>query len=220
MEWEDTLVAEIIGVVGDVRIEGPETEPREAIYWHHLQFQTRNVMNLLVRTDGDPAAYAGEIRAAVHELDPSLPIYNLHPMTWWMSETLASRRFAMLSLGTFAALALILAAIGVYGVMAYAVGQRRREFGIRLALGASGRSVTLGVVGGALRLIVPAVVVGGLGALLLARLLDSMVYGVSTTDPVSFVLAALFLVAVGALASYRPAHRAGKVDPMEALRFD
>jgi len=220
MVWNDTMVAEIVGVVGDVRHNGPETEPRDKIYWHHLQWQDRSNMTVVVRTDGDPAAHAGTIRAAVREMDPSVPLYNVRTMDGWMREAMASRRFTMLALGVFALVALVLASIGVYGVMSYNVSQRRREFGVRLALGASKRAVALDVVGSGLRLVAVAVGIGVVGAFALSRLLRSLVYGVNTTDPISFAFAAAFLVLVAALACYQPAHRAGKVDPIEALRAE
>jgi len=220
MPWGDTLVAEIIGVVGDVRHNGPEVEPRDKLYWHHLQWQDRANMSVVVRATGDPSTQAGTIRAAVHELDASLPLYNVRTMDSWMTQVMASRRFTMLALGVFSLVALVLASIGVYGVMSYNVSQRTQEFGVRLALGASRRAVALAVVGAGLRLVLVAVAIGTVGALVLSRLLQSLVYGVSTTDPISFVLAGAFLMLVAAVACYRPAHRAGKVDPIRALRFE
>jgi len=220
MPWGDTLVAEIIGVVGDVRHNGPDTEPREKLYWHHVQWQERSNMTIVARTDGDPAVHASTIRGAVRELDPSLALYNVHTMDYWMSEAMASRRFTMLALGCFALVALVLASIGVYGVMSYNVSQRTREFGVRLALGASKRDVAFGVVAAGLKLVLIAVVVGTLGALALSRLLQGLVYGIGTTDVPSFVAAGLFLVLVAVGACYWPAHKAGRVDPIEALRFE
>lgn len=220
MPWGDTLVAEVIGVAGNVRHDGPDTESREKLYWHHLQWQDRSNMTIVARTDGDPTVQAATIRAAVRELDPTLAVYNVHSMSYWMSEAMASRRFIMLALGLFALVALILASIGVYGVMAYNVSQRTQEFGVRLALGANKRDVTLGVVAAGLKLVLTAIVVGTLGALVLSRLLQGLLYGVGATDLVSFAAAGLFLSLVAVAACYWPAHRAGKVDPIEALRWE
>ena len=220
MPWGDTLVAEIIGIVGDVRHNGPEVEPRPKLYWHHLQFQARTDMSVVLRTEGDPATHAGTIRAAVRALDPAVPLYNVHPMTYWMAETMAARRFTMLALGVFALVALVLASIGVYGVMSYNVSQRTQEFGVRLALGAGRRDVALQVIRSGLRLVLLAVAIGVVGALAVSRLLQGLVYGVTTRDVTSFVAAAAFLTVVAVLACWWPAHRAGRVDPIRALRFE
>ncbi|MCG8467577.1 MAG: ABC transporter permease [Gemmatimonadetes bacterium] len=220
MPWGDTLVAEVVGVAGNVRHDGPDGELREKLYWHHLQWPERSSMTIVARTEGDPTPHAATIRGAVREMDPNLALYNVHPMSYWMSETMASRRFVMLALGAFALVALLLASVGVYGVMSYNVSQRTREFGVRLALGARKRDVALGVVGAGLRLVLIAVFIGTIGALALGRLLQSLVYGIGTTDLPSFAFAALFLIAVAVAACYWPAHRAGRVDPIEALRFE
>ena len=220
MPWGDTIVAEIIGVAGDVRHGGPEVEARDKIYYHHAQWDERSEMSLVVRGEGDPERQTAAIRATIAELDPTLALYNVRSMDEWMSDAMASRRFVMLALGIFALVALTLASIGVYGVMSYNVSQRTQEFGVRIALGASAGEVARDVVGSGLKLVLLAVLIGTVGALALSRLLQSLVYGVSTTDPISFVLAGAFLVLVAALACYRPAYRAGKVDPIEALRFE
>ncbi len=220
MPWGDTLVAEIIGVVGDVRHDGPETAPRAKIYWHHLQWTDFSAMAIVARTAGDPAGYVGSIREELQAMDSSLPLFNVSTMTDLLGESLAARRFTMLVLGLFALVALLLASVGVYGVMSYGVSQRTQEFGVRMALGASARSVALQVVKSGLRLVLIAVVLGGVGALALARLMQSLVFEISTADPLTFALAALFLAVVAAVACYWPAHRAGRVDPIEALRFE
>ena len=220
MTWSDTLVAEIIGVSGDVRHNGPDVEPREKLYRHHLQWQERSNMTLVARTEGPPAAHAATLRAAVREQDPTLALYNVHSMDYWMSEVMASRRFIMLALGLFALVALVLASIGVYGVMSYNVSLRTQEFGVRLALGAGRRDVAMGVVRAGLRLVLIAVAVGTVGALALSSLLQGLVYGVGTTDLPSFLAAGLFLILVAVAACYWPAHRAGRVDPIEALRSE
>jgi putative ABC transport system permease protein len=220
MPWGDTLVAEVIGVVGDVRHQGPETEARDKIYWHHLQWQDWSGMTIVARTSGDPSMHVGSIRAELRAMDSNLPLFNVSTMTDLLGEALAARRFTMLVLGLFALVALLLASVGVYGVMSYGVSQRTQEFGVRMALGASARAVAMQVVKGGLRLVLIAVAIGGLGALALSRLMQSLVFEISTSDPVTFALAALFLAAVAAAACYWPTHRAGRVDPIEALRFE
>jgi putative ABC transport system permease protein len=220
MPWGDTLVAEIIGVVGDVRHEGPETEARAKLYWHHLQWQDFTNMTIAARTVGDPASYIAAIRNELRAMDSNLPLFNVSTMMDLLGETLAARRFTMLVLGLFALVALILASVGVYGVMSYGVSQRTQEFGVRMALGASARTVALQVVKSGLRLVLIAVAIGGVGAFALSRLMRSLVFEISTSDPITFGLAVLFLAGVAALACYWPAHRAGRVDPIEALRFE
>jgi ABC-type antimicrobial peptide transport system permease subunit len=177
-------------------------------------------MAIVARTAGDPAGYVGSIREELQAMDSSLPLFNVSTMTDLLGESLAARRFTMLVLGLFALVALLLASVGVYGVMSYGVSQRTQEFGVRMALGASARSVALQVVKSGLRLVLIAVVLGGVGALALARLMQSLVFEISTADPLTFALAALFLAVVAAVACYWPAHRAGRVDPIEALRFE
>jgi putative ABC transport system permease protein len=220
MPWGDTLVAEIIGVVGDVRHEGPETQARAKIYWHHLQWQDFTNMTIAARTIGDPADYVAGVRNELRAMDSNLPLFNVSPMTDLLGEAMAARRFTMMVLGLFAVVALILASVGVYGVMSYGVSQRTQEFGVRMALGASARTVALQVVRSGLRLVGMALVIGGVGAFVLSRLMQSLLFEISTSDPVTFVLAGLFLAAVASVACYWPAHRAGRVDPIEALRFE
>ncbi len=165
---------------------------------------------------GDIAGVRNELRA----MDSNLPLFNVSPMTDLLGEAMAARRFTMMVLGLFAVVALILASVGVYGVMSYGVSQRTQEFGVRMALGASARTVALQVVRSGLRLVAMALVIGGVGAFVLSRLMQSLLFEISTSDPVTFVLAGLFLAAVAAVACYWPAHRAGRVDPIEALRFE
>jgi putative ABC transport system permease protein len=220
MPWDDTLVAEIIGVVGDVRYQGPHTEPRSMIYWEHRQFMAFNQMSLIVRTDRDPLALSGAVRGVIQALDAQIPIYNVRSMESYLGDALARARFAMLAVGLFALVALALAVIGIYGVMSYVVGQRVHEIGIRLALGADPANVMGLVVRQGSLLVGIAVVVGAAGSLLLSRLLETMVFEVSTRDPVTFVGMSALLAVVALAACFIPALRASRVDPITAMRHE
>ncbi len=220
MPWGDTLVAEVVGVVGDVRHYGPGTEPRSMIYWHHRQFQDFAFMSLVARTTGDPLSYTAALRREVQAVDSDLPVYRVNTMRSYLGDAIAATRFAMLALGLFAAVALILAGIGIYGVMSYSVSQRTQEFGIRMALGAEGGEMALHVVRKGVLLVAGASIMGLIGALLLSRLMRGMVFGVDTNDPLTLVGVTLFLSIVAMTACYLPARRASKVDPLEALRYE
>ena len=218
MPWGDTLVAEIVGVVGDIRHMGPDTEARSMFYWHHEQFNDFGFMSIVARTTGDPLGYAAALRSKVQDLDPSLPIFRVNTMQSYLGDSVSQARFAMVSLVVFAVLALVLAGIGIYGVMSYSVSQRTREFGIRMALGAEGHEVALDVVKTGLMLVGVATVIGLTGAMLLSRVLQGMVFEISTNDPLTLIGVSLFLAVVALAACYLPARRASKVDPIEALR--
>jgi len=220
MEWGDTLNAEIVGVVGDVRGKGLDSLPRETLYWARPQFPGQSFMSLVVRTKGDPMRLAGAVRGAVRAIDPNQPLADVRTMDSYLGDSVARRRFNAALLAGFAAVALLLAAVGLYGVMSYAVVQHTRELGIRMALGASTRAVLHGVLRQALVLAAIGVVVGVAGALTLTRVLSGLLYEVSATDPAVFAAIALLLTAVTLLASYIPARRATQVDPMVALRSE
>jgi ABC-type antimicrobial peptide transport system permease subunit len=176
--------------------------------------------SLIVRTEGDPAALRGAIREAVLAVDGSEPVSNFETMPDAIGESLAPRRFVVTLLGVFAAMALLMAVLGLYGVVSYAVSQRTQEFGIRVALGA-GRGEILGmVVGQGVRLAGAGAAVGLVASLLLGRLLRSQLFEVSPFDPVIFAGMVVILVGAAMLASYIPARRATRVDPMVALRHE
>jgi len=158
------------------------------------------------------------LQKLVLRLDPELPVDELKPMQTWVDDSMVSRRSPALLAGIFAAVALLLAAVGTYGVLAYAVNQRRREIGVRMALGAQPRDVIADVMGQGLRLAAVGVVAGIFLAVAGARLLNSLLFGTSPTDTLTFVAAATLLVAIAALASLVPALRASRVDPLIALR--
>lgn len=218
MEWGDTLVAEVVGVVGNVRHAGPGTEARAKIYWHHLQFSNWNFMTLVARTDRDPMTVLPSVRQAVRNVDPLLPVYNAQTVEALLAETIAPQRFTLVMLGVFSTVALLLAAIGIYGVISYSVSQQVRELGIRVALGATGRQIVGGVIRRAAVWCGGGLLIGTMTTLLSGRLVESMVFEIAPTDPLAISLAATVLAVSALLASYLPARRAGRIDPARTLR--
>jgi predicted permease len=211
---------EIVGVVGHVRNEGLEGESRGQYYVPYAQRATGTNLFIAVRTDADPAPLAPAVRGAVANVDRDLPVYRVTTMETLVAESLMQRRFSMFLFGVFAALAMVLAVVGLYGVMSYGVAQRTHEIGLRMALGAQSRDVLRMVVGQGMVLVLVGLGIGLLGALLLTRLMSSLLFGVSAADPLTYAGIALLLGAVAFLASYLPARRATKVDPMVALRYE
>ncbi len=209
----------IIGVVGDVRQRGLEAEAHPQIYTPYAQYQ-HTTMSLAIRTQGDPKALLGAVRGEVAALDPLLAPYNIFTLEEAVNRTLTGRRLATWLLALFACAALMLAAVGIYGVMSYSVSQRTREIGVRMALGAQADDVLKLILGQGFRLIRLGLVVGCVAALLLARLMRTMLFGVSATDPLIIAGVALLLVIVALIACFIPARRAANVDPMIALRQD
>jgi putative ABC transport system permease protein len=217
--WGDDFEGEIIGVVEDVREMSLTDQPASAFYRPFSQFPDVN-LNVLIRTTGDPLALAGAARAQVRELDPNLPIASIRTMESVVSEAAARSRLSSYLLTGFAAIALLLAAIGLYGIISYDVTQRRGEIGVRLALGADHGDILRLIVKQGMILTAAGLAVGLAGAFALTRLLRSLLFGVATTDLATFVMVPLLLVAVALLASYLPARRAARVDPMVALRAE
>lgn len=221
MEWGDTLRAEVVGVVRDVHLVGPDTPvERTTLYWDYRQSGVPGAMTLMARTAGDPTTLLAMIRRAAAELDPGIPLFNLGSMTGLVAQSVAKARFTTLALGLFAALALLLATIGLYGVMASATQQRTREIGIRMALGATGRTVRGMILRDGLRVVGPAILIGAAVSVGLAGLLRSLVFAVSPTDPGTFVLVTAALSATAAAACWIPAWRASSVNPVEAIRSE
>jgi putative ABC transport system permease protein len=213
----ETFAREIVGVTSDVKHFGLERETVPEMYVPFEQFVI-DVMPLLVRVKGDPAQISGAVRAQAQAVDPAVAVATITPMRQLLSDSLAPRRFTLLLLGAFAGLALALATGGIYGVMAYAVAERTREIGVRLALGAQTRDVLRLVIAQGMKLALGGVLAGLGGAWLMTRLLSSLLFEVSATDPLTFIAIALLLMAVALLACYVPARRATKVDPLIALR--
>jgi putative ABC transport system permease protein len=209
----------IVGVVGDVHAGGLDSEPIPQVYAPQNQHPS-HTMALVVRTSSGTAQVMPVVRSIVHALDPNRPLYDVSSMDTALAQSVASRRYNALLLALFAALALLLSAIGLFGTVSYSVSQRTNEIGIRMALGAEKGDVLRMIVGQGLRLALIGVAIGIAGALALTRFLASLLYGVKPTDPLTFIAVSLILIAVALLACYIPARRASKVDAMVALRYE
>jgi putative ABC transport system permease protein len=218
-DWGPPLTGEIVGVVGDVKANGLDTAVLPMIYWSYFQFpQLFN--SLVVRTDGNPQQLIPAVKAAIWLVNKNQPISQMATMADVLSESLARRRLYMILLGVFAASALLLAAVGVYGMVSYSVSQRTREMGIRIAVGAARGDVLRMVLGQGARVAIFGIATGILAALALTRLMASLLFGVSATDPLTFLAVAALLTLVALGASFLPARRATRVDPMVALRSE
>ena len=211
--------SEIIGVVGDVKRQGLDTAPAAASYWPHAELPFSSMM-LAVRTDGDPLAKIAAVRDVVHRMDSNLPLSDVATMDQAVADSVARQHFSAVLVVIFAGMALFLSAIGIYGVVAYAVSLRTREFGIRLALGAEVRSVWSLVFRHGLALASLGVMLGIAGTLALTPLIRGLLFGVGTHDPATIAGVAAFLMAVVLAACWIPAHRATRVDPIVALRYE
>jgi predicted permease len=209
----------IVGVVRDVRTGSVDSDAPAMVYRSVWQLSNLN-LSLAIRTNADAASMADAIRREVKAVDPNEPVFAVQTMDEVVGSALAERRFSMLLLALFAGTALVLSAIGIYGVMAYFVSQRTQEIGIRIALGASTRDLLRLVLGEGVRLAAAGVVVGLLGALALTRAVSSLLYRVDPRDPWTFAALAAALTAVALVACYLPARRAARVDPINALRAD
>jgi putative ABC transport system permease protein len=215
----DNALRSIVGIVGDVNHYDLETAPELQAYVPHAQW-TDSYMQLVVRTTTDPGALTGSVRQAIHALDPDMPLYQMTTMRQLVSASMAQRRFTLLLIAVFAAVALLMAAIGLYGVMAYNVTQRTREIGIRVALGAQRADVMRLIVGQGLRLVTLGLALGLIAALVLTRLMKKLLFAVSETDPATFAAVVLLLTLGALLACWIPARRATRVNPIVALRCD
>jgi len=208
----------IVGVVGDVHHNGLNTPPNPEIYLSHLQ-EPEQSLAVMARTSVDPLSLATAARQEINAIDKDQPV-TITTMDQIVADSVAGQRFNALLLGVFAALALILATIGVFGVINYSVAQRTHEIGIRLALGAQRRDVFQLIVGQGLGLAITGVVIGAAGSYGLTRLIAGLLYGVSPTDRLTFLFVSVLVTVVALLACYLPARRATQVDPLAALRGD
>jgi putative ABC transport system permease protein len=215
----DQTVAEIVGVVGDVRHNGLTSDPAPTVFLLHAQ-TPGYLTNLIVRTSGDPTAQATAIRRAIHEIDPTQGVAGVGTIEQDVENVLARPRLQAVLVTCFAAIAVVLAAIGIYGLIAYVARQRTHEIGIRLALGATRRKVFLEVFDQGARLVVAGLVVGVTAAVALRGIASAFVFGVTTADPLTYLLAALTFSGVALLAVLIPARRASRVEPMTALRCE
>jgi putative ABC transport system permease protein len=210
----------VIGVVGDVRGYGLDQAARPELYFPHAQLRRASAMALVMRTSGDPRALANSARGVIGEIDPNQPVFKIRTMEDVLASSLARRRFALVLMLIFAAVALVLAALGIYGVMSYTVAQRTQEIGIRVAVGARPIDVLGMVVRQGMTLVALGLLAGVAGALVLTRLLSALLYGVAATDAATYVIIAAALASVALVAILVPARRATRVDPMLALRAD
>ena len=218
-ETKEPKWVEIVGIVGDIKHAGLRADARQEMYFPHPQYAEPDLV-IVLRADGDPKRFAAAVRSEAQSLDKSLPVGNIQTMEEVFDSSLDGTRLPMLLFGGFALVALLLSAVGIYGVMAYSVEQRTREIGIRLSLGAQRRDVLRMVLLQGLRLAALGVVFGIVGALALARVMATLLYSVTATDPITFAGVALVLTTVALLACYIPARRAMRVDPMVALRYE
>jgi hypothetical protein len=209
----------LVGVVGRIKQDTLDSDSRMAMYLAQTQYGTRAI-NVVLRSRVNPTGLAAAARKEIRELDPDLPVYNVRTMTERVDESLARRRFSMLLLSIFAALASGLAAVGIYGVVAYFVSQGTRELGIRMALGATPARIRALVVRQTLVIVSAGVAIGLAGALTIARVMRSLLFGIGATDPLTFASIPVLLALVALVASYVPARRAARIDPMLALRHE
>ena len=211
---------QVVGVVKDVRQFELNAEPKPQMYMAYRQAGFFEPRDLVVKTDVDPSSLAAPVRNAIWEIDKDQPVSNIQTMEEILADSIARQRFSMLLLAIFAAVALVLAGVGIYGVMSYSVAQRTREIGIRMALGAQTGAVLKLAVGYGMKLVLAGLVIGLIAAFALTRVMSTLLFGVTATDPATFTLISLLLIAVAVVASYIPARRATRVNPIIALRYE
>jgi putative ABC transport system permease protein len=209
----------VVGIVGNIKSDGFD-QPDQPHLYHPIFQNPAYAMAIYLRTDVDPSTVTQSVREQVRSLDRDLPVFGQTTMAQVAAESVSRRRFAMQVVGLFGILALLLAAVGIYGVIAYSVTQRTREIGIRVALGASKSAILRWVLKQGMMLTIAGVVIGLVGAYVLTRLLRSLLFGVGPTDIVTYGVLAALLTLVALIACYVPARRATKVDPLVALRYE
>lgn len=217
--WDPPVQMEVVGVVGDVRLGGVQDGSNPTMYWPQA-ITSRFTSTLVVRASGDPAALAPQLREAVRSLDPNVPIADLQPMTSIVAASLAQGRFRTILLGSFAGLALLLASLGLYGVLAQLVGGRTQELGVRMALGARPADILGWVLGRGLRLTLIGLGLGVLGAAAAAWTARGLLFGIRPLDPVTYIGTAVVLTVVALAAAFLPGWKATRVNPLESLRAE
>ena len=219
--WKGADWLTIVGIVADVKISSLESENAPAVYMPIFQIpRARPNAVYLVRTAVDPASLTSALRREITAVDAELPVYDVRTMKQIVAESVSQRRFSMLLIAVFAAAALILTAIGLYGVVSYSVSQWTHEIGIRMALGAQASDVLKMILRQGMALTLAGLAVGLIAAFAVTRLMSTLLFGVSATDPPTFVSVSLLLIIIALLACYIPARRATKIDPMIALRYE
>ena len=211
----------VVGVVGDMRRQGPEREAFPQMFVSLSQSPPPRNVDLFIRTSSDnPMAMAGALRKALHRVERNAPIYGVAPLDQQFGTYLAQRRFQTFLLTGFSVVALLMAAVGIYGLVQYSIATRTHEIGIRIAVGAEAGEIFRMIVGEGLKLSVTGSMFGLLGAMLVAQAGSSLLFGVSPADPLTFIVVSLFLIAVAGAACCFPARRAMKIEPIMALRQD
>jgi putative ABC transport system permease protein len=219
VSWDGSGPDEIVGVVGDIREGALNKEPEPAIYWSHAR-ESYSGMALIVRTSGDASRFVSAVQKEIRAIDPEQPIADVRTMKEVISRSIARPRFNTMLLSIFAGVALILASVGLYGVMNYSATQRTHEVGIRMALGATRADIMRLVVGNGMMLTVTGIVIGVLASWGLTRVMANLLFGVTATDLPTYVGVSAVLATVALIANYIPARRATRVDPVIALRYE
>lgn len=220
MGFREGVPLEVVGVVADLRQNGLQADPYPGMFLPYSQTKSSVPLVFAIRSASDPSAVAAAVRQELRQVDAQLPIYDVKTMNQVLYTATARPRFLTFLLVAFAGVAVLLAAIGIYGIMSYTVAQSTREIGIRAALGAQRRDLLRMVLGSGLKLTLIGTTFGVVAALALTRLMSNVLFGVSATDPWTFAGVAALLVIVALFASYLPARRATKIDPLVALRYE